>query len=140
MYEGDDVVAVATATTLRLNGFSLEPSTESFTAYHAPLPEGGDMRELRRSLEQDWVLYREDDVVLGVPLTQTPTPFGVEMEIECADHLGFLGYLINAALPRSIRDYEPFKQRPFTFLGKKQEIVARAAKSVGVADAVNSAG
>jgi hypothetical protein len=136
VYEGEHVVATAIATTLRLNGFRLEPSTESFTAYRAPLPDGGDMRELRRSLDKDWVVYREDDLVLGVPMAEGPASFGVPIEIECADHLGFLSYLINEALPRSIRDYEPFKKRPFTFLGKKQEIVARAAKSVGFAETV----
>jgi hypothetical protein len=129
------VVATATATTLRLNGFRLEPSTESFIAYRAPLPDGGDLRELRRSLEQDWVLYREDEHVLAVPLSEKPTtPFGERVEVVCADHLGFLGFLINDALPRSISDYPAFRQRPFTFLGKKQEIVALAARSSGVAE------
>jgi hypothetical protein len=128
------MVATATATTLRLNGFRLEPSTESFAAYRAPLPESGDLRELRRTLEKDWVLYREDEHVLAVPLNEVPaTSFGDRIEVECAQHLGFLGYLINDALPRSISDYPAFRQRPFTFLGKKQEIVAAAAKSAGVA-------
>ena len=128
------MVAIATATTLRLNGFRLEPSTESFTAYQASLPEDGDLRELRRSLENDWILYREDDHVLAVPLGEQPTtPFGDRIDVDCADHLGFLSYLINAALPRHISDYPAFRQRPFTFLGKKQEVVAAAAKSAGVA-------
>jgi hypothetical protein len=128
------VVATATATTLRLNGFRLEPSTESFTAYRAPLPDDGDLRALRRSREQDWVLYREDDYVLAVPLSETPAmAFGERVEIDFADHLGFLGYLINDALPRSISDYPAFRHRPFTFLGKKQEIVTAAVKSAGVA-------
>ena len=57
------MVSVATATTLRLNGFRLEPSTESFTAYRAPMPPDGDLRELRRSLESTWTIYREHDEI-----------------------------------------------------------------------------
>lgn len=52
------MVATAIATSLRPNGFRLEPSTESFTANRAPLPDGADLRELHRSLEQEWAFYR----------------------------------------------------------------------------------
>jgi Piwi domain len=126
------VVAVATATTLRLNGFRLEPSTESFTAYRAPMPADGDLRELRRSLAESWTLYREDDEVLAAPLDEPPKQeFGVAEEIRCEDHLHFVAHLIDAALPRAMPIYEPFKLRPFTFLGKKLELVEPALKSAG---------
>ena len=128
------MVAIATATTLRLNGFRLEPSTESFTAYRLPMPADGDLRELRRSTQGSWTLYREEDEVLAVPIEEPPPiVLGEPEEIECGDHLGFLSYLINEALPRHISNYPAFKERPFTFLGKKQEIVATALKSVGAA-------
>jgi hypothetical protein len=128
------VAAIATATTLRLNGFRLEPSTESFTAYRAPMPADGDLRELRRSLESSWTLYREDDVILAVPRADPPSvAFGEAVEVSCDDHLGFLSYLINAALPRAISAYPAFRERPFTFLGQKQELVAVAVKSAGAA-------
>jgi Piwi domain len=128
------VATIATATTLRLNGFRLEPSTESFTAYRSPMPADGDLRELRRATQATWTVYREDDEVLAVP-RQDPPPIalGVAEEIRCVDHLSFLAYLIDAALPRAVPDYPAFKLRPFTFLGKKRsaEIVEAAVKSVG---------
>ena len=100
------MAAIATATTLRLNGFRLEPSTESFTAYRAPMPADGDLRELRRSLESTWTIYREDDEILAVPRTDPPaTEFGEAAELRCHDHLGFLSFLINDALPRAISSY-----------------------------------
>jgi hypothetical protein len=129
------VAVVTAATTLRLNGFRVEPSTESFTAYRSPMPADGDLRELRRSTQASWTLYREDDEVLGVPhAAPPPTLLGKPEEIECVDHLGFLAYLIDTALPRAIPSYPAFKLRPFTFLGRKQEIVESALKSVGAAE------
>ena len=97
------MATTATATTLRLNGFRLEPSTESFTAYRSPMPADGDLRELRRSTQATWTVYREDDEVLAVP-RQDPPPIalGVAEEIRCVDHLSFLAYLIDAALPRAV--------------------------------------
>jgi hypothetical protein len=87
--EGEHVVAIATATTLRLNGFRFEPSTESFTAYRAPMPEDDGLRELRRQRANDWILYRKDDELLGVPLHDSPAPFGEAVEVRCEDQLGF---------------------------------------------------
>ncbi len=128
------MAAIATATTLRLNGFRLEPSTESFTAYRAPMPSDGDMRVLRHALESTWTIYREDDEIFAVPRADPPAmEFGEAVEIRCHDHLGFLSYLINDALPRAIPSYPAFKVRPYTFLGQKQELVAAAAKSSGAA-------
>jgi hypothetical protein len=128
------VATIATATTLRLNGFRLEPSTESFIAYRSPMPADGDLRELRRATQATWTLYREDDEVLAVPRNDPPpVALGEPEEIECLDHLGFLSYLINDALPRAIPSYPAFKLRPFTFLGQKQEIVEAAVKSAGAA-------
>jgi hypothetical protein len=98
------------------------------------MPPNGDLRELRRSLESTWTIYREDDEILAVPRADPPaTEFGEAVELRCHDHLGFLSFLINDALPRAISSYPAFKLRPFTFLGQKQELVAAAAKSSGVA-------
>lgn len=127
------MVATATATTLRLNGFRLEPSTESFKAYRTPMPADGDVRELRRSRANDWILYRKEDELLAVPLHDAAPPFGEAVEIRCQDHLGFLGYLIDEALPKAIPSYPAFRLRPFSFLGQRQEIVAAAVKSAGAA-------
>lgn len=127
------MVAIATATTLRLNGFRLEPSTESFTAYRAPMPADGDLRELRRQRTNDWILYRKHDELLAVPLHGAAAPFGEAIELRCEDQLGFLAFLIDEALPRAIPSYPAFKLRPFSFLGQRQEIVAAAIKNVGAA-------
>src|SRR5438128_1441817 len=98
------------------------------------MPADGDLRELRRSTQATWTVYREDDEVLAVP-RQDPPPIALRVaeEIRCVDHLSFLAYLIDAALPRAVPDYPAFKLRPFTFLGKKRsaEIVEAAVKSVG---------
>jgi hypothetical protein len=127
------VGATATATTLRLNGFRLEPSTESFTAYRTAMPADGDLRELRRQLADNWILYREADELLAVPLRDAAAPFGEAVEISCEDHLGFLGYLIDEALPKAIPSYQAFRLRPFSFIGQRQEIVAEAVKNVAAA-------
>jgi hypothetical protein len=67
-----------------------------------PMPADGDLRVLRSQHANDWILYREDADVLGVPLHDGAPPFGEAVEIRCEDHLGFLAFLTDEALPRAI--------------------------------------
>jgi hypothetical protein len=70
---------------LRLNCFRLEPSTASFTAYERCCPKAATRASCDARSNQDWVLNRNDDHVLGVPLSEKPaTPFGERVEIKAS--------------------------------------------------------
>ncbi|MFW6195635.1 MAG: argonaute/piwi family protein, partial [Chloroflexota bacterium] len=47
-----------------------------------------------------------------------------ERTLEVRDHLGFVTYLINSALPGAVPYYSAFRRRPFTFLGRRREFVS----------------
>ncbi|MGH3995541.1 MAG: hypothetical protein ACRDSN_24125, partial [Pseudonocardiaceae bacterium] len=96
------------------------------------MPETGTLRELRAEYA-DWTLYRRGDEVLGLPSGDQPhDAFGEQVELRCEDQLGFLSFLINDALPRHIQRYHPYRRRPYTILGRRQELVGAALRAAKV--------
>jgi Piwi domain len=119
--------------TLLLNGFRIELSSERFRAWTWSLPETSTIAELRAQ-HPEWSLWASGDAVLAVPATDlSDYPRGDEIELQCREELTFISYLVNAALSRHIQGYDPYRMRPYTFLAKKQELVAAALRSVGIA-------
>ena len=109
---------------LYLNGFRVGFSRGEFTAYVLPMPENQEFKLLRETLRNEWFLYWQEGVCYGLPKTANPvTRFGEQRILKCAEHLKVLIARIHEVLPKKFPQYEAFRRRPFTFRGKKEEMV-----------------
>ena len=115
---------------LYLNGFGLQVQPSVFTAYTPAMPEPGDLKALREGVAGRWTLWWRGGVVYGVPLAEATGFDATPVELTVAEHLDFVTFLINEALPRSVPYYNPFRRRPFSFLGEKGEFVAEIARTL----------
>lgn len=113
---------------LLLNGFRLALSSDTFTANILPLLDNKKLKALRAT-HKDWFLWWRDGTVYSVPRTSNPTTtIGEPQTLTCTEHLGFLVAIIDHKLPKKFPQYETFRQRPFRFTGKKDELVGAIAK------------
>src|SRR6202030_717364 len=76
-----------------------------------------------------WFFHWRDGTLYALP--EVPSPiriYGKLTIMGLADHrhLGFVARRINSQLPSKFPAYAALYQRPFAFLGKKDELVARA--------------
>ncbi len=109
---------------LYLNGFRVGFSRGEFTAYVLPMLENQEFKLLRENLRNEWFLYWQEGVCYGLPKTTNPvTRFGEQRSLKCAEHLKVLIARIHEVLPEKFPQYEAFRRRPFTFRGKKEEMV-----------------
>lgn len=107
-----------------LNGFKVELSSATFTAYIQDMPENVGFRPLREKIKDSWFLYWRDGKVYGLPRVSEPEQrFGNAAELNCNDHLWFLAARIADILPEKFPQYKAFRRRPFTFFGLKDEMV-----------------
>src|SRR5439155_1724032 len=102
------------------------------------MADNNELKPLRRQLNDSWFLHWQDGVCYGVPKSANPaTPFGEPKTLKCADRLKLLAARIHDALPEKFPDYEAFRRRPFTFRGKKGEMVeAICARITGLPQVV----
>jgi len=123
---------------LYLNGFRITFSSEEFTGYVRAMPDNKELKPLRSQLRDSWFLHWRDGVCYGVPKAANPTTtFGEPKILKCAEHLKLLAARIHDVLPEKFPDYEAFRRRPFTFRGKKGEMVeAIRAKITGLPQVV----
>src|ERR1039458_10304310 len=86
-----------------LNCFSVEFSVQSVTVAQLPWTEDTDMRELRRSLGDDWFVLRRGDKIYGLPTVPKPAlEFGnatTVLPLNGYDGLDFMRARLDAALP-----------------------------------------
>jgi len=112
---------------LFLNGFRLRFSADEFTAFLQEMPDNEQFRAKRTELQDEWFLYWRAGMAYGLPKVPSPTkPFGgtaKPLRTQSQDGLRLLAACISSALPEKFPMYESFKRRPFTFRGKKDEIV-----------------
>src|SRR2546426_10015290 len=107
-----------------LNGFRIECSSPTISAYVWQLPNPKQIRDLRERLGHEWFFWREGQQVFGVPRVQDPTKqFGSRVELPCIDHLRLLAARIADVLPQQFPRYEALRRRPFAFLSQQDEIV-----------------
>ncbi|GAA0393837.1 hypothetical protein Acor_81920 [Acrocarpospora corrugata] len=107
-----------------LNGFRIQVSQASFDAFVQDWPDTSDLGELRERAGESWALWAQGSQLFGMPtMSGAVTDGWKSISLEVARNLGFVAFLVNHALPRSIRHYAAFKDRPFTFLGGKREFV-----------------
>lgn len=102
--------------TIGLNGFRVSVSPGQFTALVQELPDSGRLDQLRAEAGDRSTLWWNRGLLYELPRRSgTTSAHAGEKTLEVYDHLGFIAYLINAALPGAIPHYEAFRARPFTF-------------------------
>ena len=120
-------VAVAMApdrTRIALNGFRVAVRPGHFTAFVRDLPDTGELQQLRTAAGDQWALWWNRGMLYELPRDPGATRAdAAEKTLDVADHLGFVAFLINSALPGAIPHYKAFRDRPFTFLALKREFV-----------------
>jgi hypothetical protein len=115
---------------LALNGFLLELSAKSFSVRKLDFPDNKGLKQLR-SEHEDWFIYWREGVVYGLARIENPgTVLGTEQRELCKDHLPLIASRITDLLPAMFPQYEGFRRRPFSFVGRRpdEEIVERAAR------------
>ena len=119
---------------LFLNGFRLSFSAEHFTAFIEEMPDNELFKARRTELQDEWFLYWRAGIAYGVPKVPSPTKkFGTgahNIQTQSQDGLHLLAARISSVLPEKFPQYESFKRRPFTFRGKKDEIVGAVTSVV----------
>jgi hypothetical protein len=118
--------------TLFLNGYPVEFSGAKFTACVGDLPDPKQLKELRNELGTEWFTHWRAGKVYAIPnVAQPAIQYGTPTSLECADHdnLHVLTARITARLPSCFPQYEAFSQRPFAFLGRKDEFVSKITET-----------
>jgi hypothetical protein len=86
------------------------------------------MRELRKSLGNDWFVLRRGDKIYGLSTVLKPAKeFGkatTVLPLSGYDGLDFMRARLNEALPALLPKYQAERVRPFQFLARKDEFVA----------------
>lgn len=110
-----------------LNGFRISFSAEEFAAFLQEMPDNEVFKAKRTELQDEWFLYWRAGMAYGLPKVTSPTKrFGTSaksLKTQSPDGLRLLAARISSVLPEKFPQYESFKRRPFTFRGKKDEIV-----------------
>lgn len=96
--------------------------------------EGEDLTELRASLSPDWSVQWEGGTLYFLPLVDgLPDAAGTaHTRLEVNENLRLLARLTTDALVRRFPTYEPLRRKPFTFLGRKQQLMAGVTKTLGI--------
>jgi len=112
------------ARSITLNGFQVELSAEEFDAWSQEVMDTKEFKRLREQLGKSWFLYLQNGRAWGIPRQAKPAqPFGQLQRLKCDGHLWFLKARINDILPATFPQYEAFRLKPFSFLGRKDEII-----------------
>jgi DNA protecting protein DprA len=126
---------------LFLNGFRLSFSADQFTCFVQEMPDNTQFRQLRDQLQDEWFLLWRAAIAYGLPKVPSPKKsFGSPrvLSTNSPDALRVLAARLNSVLPEKFPQYETFRRRPFTFRGKKDEIVAAITASLhGLPSLVN---
>lgn len=108
-----------------LNGFKVELSASTFTAYVQEMPENKGLKALQEKLQDFWFLHWRGGKVYGIPkVPESEEKFGEPVELKCEENLQLLAARISSVLPEIFSKYLPFQLRPFTFLAQKEEFVS----------------
>ena len=109
-----------------LNGFRVLVESEEIAAYQIDMPDNGDLKQLRDAAGSAWALWWDRGRVLAMPTAPQPPalPGATPVTLALRENLGFVAFLINNALPKTVPYYTALHGRRFTFLGKKGEFVA----------------
>lgn len=112
-----------------LNGFRIELSASTFTAYEQKMPDNHKLRSIREQHKHDWFLYWQNGLLYGIPKIPNPTTIiGKPITLECEQNFKLLVDRINNLLPAIFPQYAPISSKPFRIIAQKQELVEEIRK------------
>jgi hypothetical protein len=104
---------------------------KTFKAYVQELPNNQEVKPLREAFGDEWFFHWREGLLYSIPKVETPQQvFGKLKDLSCNDHLQLLTSRITDLLPEIFSKYTPIKQKPFTFLAQRKEIVSEIIKTV----------
>lgn len=112
-----------------LNAFRVTFSSESVQAFSKPVPDPSELKGIRKSLGDTCFSYWHEGTLYTIPKSAgSQLDLGEATPIQLKSYLGMklVAAMITEALPSSFVEYDPVRDRPFTFLAQKQELVTEA--------------
>ena len=122
---------------LGTNMCPVEFRTPAFEVWAREVAEGEDLGALRDAYAPSWTVQRDRGQVFFLPLTSSAVGLGppagtTKTRLETNGNLRLLARLTTDALIRAFPDYEPLRRKPFTFLGRRRQLLAEAAQDLGI--------
>ena len=107
---------------------------ESIDLLARDIVEGEELGALRDSLAPDWSVQWEGGRVYFLRLGDgdAELPDTMPTALAVGDNLRLLARLTTDALVRRFPTYEPLRRKPFTFIGRKHELMEDVGKLLGV--------
>jgi len=116
------------------NVLPVEFAFETLELLGRDVEDGEELAALRESLAPEWSVQWEGSKVYFLRLVEGPAEVtgAARTALPVEDNLRLLARLTTDALVRRFPTYEPLRRKPFTFLGRKQELMADASSVLGV--------
>ncbi|MCC9602095.1 hypothetical protein LOC67_16155 [Stieleria sp. JC731] len=118
---------------LQLNGFSTEISGASLTVLKAAI-SSAQVKDTRHKLGDSWfTMFHEGHLYSLAKDHNAKGGIGDETLLVLSDHLGlrFVKSMLDQAMRDVFDQYDPVRDRPFTFLAQNKELVGAAAGNLG---------
>ena len=115
---------------MHLTALNVIFSRPTFSANVAAVPNPEDMQSFRAKYDAEWFLYWRNGKLFGIPRVDHPSGGpGERRELAWGgdgdhDHLHLLTARLTDRLPDKFPERHVLRQRPFIFVGQKNEIVA----------------
>ncbi|ACK67911.1 stem cell self-renewal protein Piwi domain protein [Rippkaea orientalis PCC 8801] len=107
-----------------LNGFKIELSAPTFTAYVEQMPNNKNIESIREKHQDDCFIYWHEGQLFVIPKTpESKISIGEKTTLQCEENLKLLVARVNHLLPTIVPDYNPVRFQPVQFLAKKTELV-----------------
>jgi hypothetical protein len=117
---------------LVLNGFEIE-LPEEIDVVVRPLPSPSDVKAERERLGEHWFVHWLGGELYAIRLKPGgPNVAGEQRRLKVADHPWFLRSRLDDVIATVFPQYEALRQRPFSFLAQREEIVQAAAEAAHV--------
>ncbi|MBE0657726.1 MAG: stem cell self-renewal protein Piwi domain-containing protein [Bryobacteraceae bacterium] len=112
------------SSSLLTNGFRLSLSAPAFRLHRREIPDPKSLKGVREA-NPDWFIWWRGGIAYSIPVSTKPsTQFGESFDASCADYLPLLAARIQDLLPEKFPEYRLLQRRPFSFVGRKGELVA----------------
>ncbi|WP_149495282.1 Piwi domain-containing protein [Roseiconus lacunae] len=118
---------------LQLNGFSTEISGASLTVLKSAISPV-QVKETRRKLGNSWFTMFHEGHLYSLAKDENATEgIGDQTLLVLSNHLGlrFVKSMLDQAMRDVFDQYDPVRDRPFTFLAQNKELVGSAAGNIG---------